>query len=154
MRDHAFFHFCDLSKWDDCPQCMANMFLWFLPRPLQSFARGGNAKISEQLCDFFLQKFVFIFLKEERLSYNVCYLESSLWKCFERFCEWLHVISGIKEYHIQNDFTLQNLHYNTLQNLNRIRHLKDKQVHIHNPHIYMNRFRCSVIPWKSLSISR
>ena len=74
-----------------------------LSRPFQSFVGKNQCQyfgikfedfhFSRYVCllnftnsrrnDFFL----FIFPKTKRVSYKVIYLESRLWKCFERFCE-------------------------------------------------------------------
>ena len=98
-RSWLFDHFSDLSKRNYCLHDKYLMFFCDCSLTAPSIFWGRKKMtifLWQQICVTFLfhslmewWNFIFTFLKIQRLSYKVFYLESSLWKCFERFCEWL-----------------------------------------------------------------
>ena len=115
--DHDIFRFCWPFQLELLPpQWMLDVFLWL-------FSHGPgfnhcNAFGNKKQCQYFLMmnnkncmttiklktlKSLILFPENSNLYFsrhNVVYLKSSLWKCSEKFCEWLHVISGIKKNNI------------------------------------------------------
>ena len=92
LQNEMLMFFCDFSLTD--PQSLRNWRILLLTNSLEMspFVKAREVK----RCDLFLKEYSeIIFLGAQRVSHNVLYLESSLWKCLKRFHERLHEVSGI-----------------------------------------------------------